>query len=89
MVKLLSDEAEKAGSSLTESRKNIGRGTSDHEPRREGWRKSQGSDRSDFEAEPWDEFERDPRASVIPCNGQAIPYSNIRGLAEEVSCGYG
>jgi len=89
MVKLLSDEAEKAGSPLTQSEKEyLAAGHSDHEPPTEGLeKKTKDLIVRIFEAEPWDEFERDPKSfgNSLQWAGDSR-YSNIVALAEEVSC---
>jgi hypothetical protein len=89
MVELLSREADKAGSPLTDlEREALARENHRSEPLPEDLRQhAKGLIARIFEAEPWDEFENDPKcfSSSIEWAGDSR-YPNVVALAEEVRC---
>lgn len=89
MVELLSQEADRAGSPLTDrDREALAREKSRSEPLPEDLRqRAKDLIVRIFESEPWDEFENDPKcfSNSIEWAGDSR-YPNVVALAEEVRC---
>jgi len=88
MVKLLSTEAEKSGTPLTDLDKEIlAKGSSPEQVPEDLRRKAKKLITSMYLAEPWDELERDPKSfgNSLQWAGDSS-YPNIVALAEEVAC---
>jgi hypothetical protein len=89
MVELISHEADKAGSPLTDrEREALARENSRSEPLPEDLRqRAKELIAQIFKAEPWDEFENDPKcfSSSMERAGDGR-YPNVVALAEEVGC---
>jgi hypothetical protein len=89
LVELLSQEAEKVGTPLTNSEKEaLARESSRLEPLPEDLRqRTKELIRGIFEAEPWDSFDADPRSFTNSLEWADPSWPNIVALAEEVSSG--